>query len=130
MRIEVDKRYPNRWREEPYYTQICELALDGLKSEKFRTMVRVGHDRFLVLGRRIIKKPSLWRAAGPNGTRRVRLHASIVRRWICTRLVHSLTRPLRCDRRLVCLRSFLRRRGCKHIFLLGTIGSASGPLAG
>ena len=44
MRIEVDKRYPNRWREEPYYTQICELALDGLKSEKFRTMVRVGHD--------------------------------------------------------------------------------------
>jgi hypothetical protein len=57
MRIEVDKRYPNRWREEPYYSQICQLALDGLKSEKFRTMVRVGDDRYLVLGRRIIKNP-------------------------------------------------------------------------
>jgi len=57
MRIEVDKRYPNRWREEPYYNQICELALDGLKSEKFKTVVRVGDDRFLVLGNRIIKNP-------------------------------------------------------------------------
>jgi hypothetical protein len=57
MRVEVDKRYPTRWREEPYYTQICQLALDGLKSEKFGTMVRAGDDRFLVLGRRIIKNP-------------------------------------------------------------------------
>jgi hypothetical protein len=57
MRVEVDKRYPTRWREEPYYTEICRLALDGLKSEKFGTMVRVGDDRFLVLGRRIIKNP-------------------------------------------------------------------------
>jgi len=58
MRIEVDKRYPTRWSEEPYYTQICELALEGLKSQKFATIVRVGDDRFLVLGRRIIKNPS------------------------------------------------------------------------
>jgi len=64
MRVEVDKRYPARWREEPYYTEICQPALDGLKSEKFGTMVRVGDDRFLVLGRRIIKNP-------PSGRRLV-----------------------------------------------------------
>jgi len=64
MRVEVDKRYPARWREEPYYTEICQPALDGVKSEKFGTMVRVGDDRFLVLGRRIIKNP-------PSGRRLV-----------------------------------------------------------
>jgi hypothetical protein len=58
MLVEVDKRCPTKWREEPYYTQICELALDGLKSQKFATVVRVGDDRFLVLGRRIIENPS------------------------------------------------------------------------
>jgi len=58
MLIEVDKRCPTRWREGPYYTQICNLALEGLKSQKFATIVRVGDDRFLILGHRIIKNPS------------------------------------------------------------------------
>ena len=33
MRFHVDPRYPNRWREEPYYSQIKRMALQGLRGD-------------------------------------------------------------------------------------------------
>ena len=75
------------------------------------------------------QKPSLGRTCGANGTRRIRLHAFIVGR-ICTRLVHSLARPPRRDRRLACRGRYLRRRGCKHILPLGTYPVIDGGFIG
>jgi hypothetical protein len=57
LRLEVDHRFPNRWREEPYYSDIRRLALVGLKGEKgfrFSTRIHVGEREYLVLPHREI----------------------------------------------------------------------------
>jgi hypothetical protein len=55
--INVDRRYPNRWREEPYYSEIRQLALRGLKCDdnRFTTRVIVGARRWLILPHREIE---------------------------------------------------------------------------
>lgn len=37
LRFTVDPHYPNRWREEPYYSTIKKYALQGLRGELLRT---------------------------------------------------------------------------------------------
>ena len=56
--INVDQRYPNRWREEPYYSDIRWLALSGLKQDdgdRFATRVVVGARSWLILPHREIE---------------------------------------------------------------------------
>lgn len=45
--ITVDPAYPNRWREEPYYSQIKQLAINCLIANA-RTLVRVGRRYFAI----------------------------------------------------------------------------------
>ena len=56
--INVDQRYPNRWREEPYYSDIRWLALSGLKQDdgdRLATRVVVGARSWLILPHREIE---------------------------------------------------------------------------
>ena len=54
--INVDRRYPERWREEPYYSDIRQLALSGLEqSDRFTTRVVVGVRSWLILPHREIE---------------------------------------------------------------------------
>jgi hypothetical protein len=51
IEFNVDERYPNRWREEPYYSQIKALSAIGLaqpEDEKFSVRVVVGDKIFFV----------------------------------------------------------------------------------
>jgi hypothetical protein len=48
--IVVDKGYPNRWREEPYYSTIIRLAKKGLNDKQFATYV-VSDKTYLILPR-------------------------------------------------------------------------------
>ena len=56
--INVDRRYPERWREKPYYGDIRQLALSGIKQgdgDRFRTQVVVGARSWLILPHREIE---------------------------------------------------------------------------
>jgi hypothetical protein len=56
--INVDQRYPTRWREEPYYGDIRELALKGLKQtndDRFTIRVVVGTRSWLILPHREVE---------------------------------------------------------------------------
>src|SRR5262245_15728130 len=62
--FEVDRKFPNRWREELYFADIKEAALKGLRgpvtaagAQFYHTTVRVGDDHFLILPHREIKNP-------------------------------------------------------------------------
>jgi len=48
----VDPSYPNRWREEPWFSDIKKLAragLEGLLGQKWTTVVLVGDDRIPIV---------------------------------------------------------------------------------
>lgn len=56
--INVDRRYPDRWREEPYFSDIRQLALRGLRQddgERFAIRVVVGTRSWLILPHREIE---------------------------------------------------------------------------
>jgi hypothetical protein len=56
LTIAVDSRFPNRWREQPYFSDIKHIALRGLsRDEQFFTWVRVGKKEFLILTHREIE---------------------------------------------------------------------------
>lgn len=49
----VDPAYPLRWREEPWFSDIKDIAragLDGRRGEKWTTVVQVGDDRIPIIG--------------------------------------------------------------------------------
>lgn len=60
LSFNVDKRFPNRWREEPYFTDIKEFAVSGLEGSglmgapgfRFQTYVNVGEKKYLILPHR------------------------------------------------------------------------------
>jgi hypothetical protein len=57
MRIAVDPTAPGRWREEPYFSQIKEMARVGLCDDLAWTVeVRDGKCHFLVLPNKIVEK--------------------------------------------------------------------------
>jgi hypothetical protein len=72
--VEVDRRFPRRWCEEPYRSELCNISLHGLeRSPHFLTEVWVGSKFFLVLGDHEVEDP------GPGVAVKVGPHAF---RWI------------------------------------------------
>ena len=64
--VQVDLDCPDRWREEPYFSKLCELSLDGLRvggRRRYATLVIVGSERYLLLGRTIVPDPTLFGTA-------------------------------------------------------------------
>jgi Fe-S-cluster containining protein len=49
----VDPSYPNRWREDPWFSDIKVIAragLEGRMAEKWTTIVLIGNDRIPIIG--------------------------------------------------------------------------------
>ncbi len=59
LHINVDRRFPNRWREEPYFSQIKQFSIDGLERHapplNYRTYVVVGERKWLIAGDLIVE---------------------------------------------------------------------------
>jgi hypothetical protein len=56
LQFSVDPRFPNRWREEPYFSTIKRFPLAGLsKKKRVTTHVDVGQKRFLILPHREVE---------------------------------------------------------------------------
>jgi Fe-S-cluster containining protein len=61
VNVQVDPDYPDRWRQEPYFSKLCEWSLNGIRrngNAGYATLVAVGSDRFLLLGRTIVQDPT------------------------------------------------------------------------
>ena len=83
LKICVDGKLPNRWREEPYFGQIKAMSVAGLNRQpKQLTVVFVNADKYLVLGDNLVKNPGnqghlvqtgpdTWDFVGPGAASRV-----------------------------------------------------------
>ena len=62
VNLSVDPAYPRRWREEPYFGELCKLSLNGIRvtqnGRSYATLVVVGSERFLLLGRTVVPDPT------------------------------------------------------------------------
>jgi hypothetical protein len=61
LHVIVDPRYPNRWREQPYYSDIKGMALTGYRGDSgqhYKTMVDVGGKCWVILTHRDVEAPS------------------------------------------------------------------------
>ncbi|QOZ26500.1 MULTISPECIES: YkgJ family cysteine cluster protein [Bradyrhizobium] len=66
LNIQVDIENPDRWREEPYYSKIVELSLNGIRmtaARPYATLVIVGDNKYMMLGRTIVPDPTLFGTA-------------------------------------------------------------------
>ena len=67
VNVQVDPAYPDRWREEPYFSKLSEWSLRGIRvngDRSFATLVAVGSsDKFLLLGRTVVPEPTLFGTA-------------------------------------------------------------------
>jgi len=66
INVRVDPDYPDRWRQEPYFSKLCELSLNGIRvtgNPGYATLIFVGSDKFLLLGRTIVPDPTLFGTA-------------------------------------------------------------------
>jgi Fe-S-cluster containining protein len=78
VNVQVDPNYPDRWREEPYFGKLCEWSLTGIRRTGrpgYATLVVVGSNRFLLLGRTIVPDPS------PFGTAFLPVTSDTFRYW-------------------------------------------------
>jgi hypothetical protein len=85
LNVQVDLANPDRWREEPYLSRLCELSLKGLRvsgGRPYATLIIVGDDRYLLLGRTIVPDPTLF------GTAFVPITNETFRYWKATSLEH------------------------------------------
>lgn len=85
LNVHVDLDDPDRWREEPYFNKLCELSLKGLRvgaGRSYATLVIVGDDRYLLLGRTIVPDPTLF------GTAFVPITHDTFRYWKARSLEH------------------------------------------
>jgi Fe-S-cluster containining protein len=89
VNVQVDPACPDRWRQEPYFSKLCEWSLNGIRmtgNPGYATLVVVGSDKFLLLGRTIVPDPTLfgtaflpvaremfryWKAGSPEHLRRL-----------------------------------------------------------
>ena len=68
----VDQRFPNGWREEPYFGDIKRCGVGGLEGSsgfKFQTVVHVGKNKYLILPHRevdIAAKAGVIMQTGPH----------------------------------------------------------------
>ena len=60
LNVAVDPACPDRWRQEPYFSKLCELSLNGIRvgTAPYATLVVVGSDKFALLGRTIVPNPT------------------------------------------------------------------------
>jgi hypothetical protein len=61
LHVIVDPRYPNRWREEPYYSDIKSMALTGYRGDfgqHYKTIVNVGGKCWVILTHREVEAPT------------------------------------------------------------------------
>src|SRR6185437_12147031 len=61
VNVQVDPSCPDRWREEPYASKLCELSLNGMRpigNPGYATLVVAGSDKFLLLGRTAVPDPT------------------------------------------------------------------------
>lgn len=66
VNVQVDSNTPDRWRQEPYFSKLCEWSLNGIRrtgNPGYATLVAVGYDKFLLLGRTIVPDPTLFGTA-------------------------------------------------------------------
>jgi hypothetical protein len=66
VNIAVDPAFPERWKQEPYFSKLSEWSLNGIKATGrpgYATLVVAGSDRFLLLGRTIVPDPTLFGTA-------------------------------------------------------------------
>jgi Fe-S-cluster containining protein len=66
VNVQVDTDYPDRWREEPYFSKLREWSLNGIRATGkpgYATLVIVGADKFLILGRTVVPDPTLFGTA-------------------------------------------------------------------
>ena len=66
LNVQVDLDYRDRWREEPYFSKLAELSLNGLRvtaKRAYATLVIVGNEKYLMLGRTIVPDPTLYGTA-------------------------------------------------------------------
>lgn len=66
LNVAVDPACADRWREEPYFSKLCELSLNGIRvsgTPPYATLVVVGSERFLLLGRTVVPDPTLFGTA-------------------------------------------------------------------
>ncbi|WGD54224.1 YkgJ family cysteine cluster protein [Bradyrhizobium sp. CB1650] len=66
VNVTVDDHCPDRWREEPYFSKLCEWSLNGIRrigNRGYATLIVSGPDRFLLLGRTIVPDPTLFGTA-------------------------------------------------------------------
>lgn len=54
LRFTVDPSYPTRWEQEPYNKQIRFMAINGLRTNKWRTVVSLNGDWLLILPDKIV----------------------------------------------------------------------------
>lgn len=85
LNVQVDLAAAERWREEPCFSKLCELSLKGLRVSEghpYATLVMVGNDKYLLLGRTIVPDPTLF------GTAFVPITHDSFRYWKATSLEH------------------------------------------
>jgi hypothetical protein len=61
LNVAVDPTCSDRWRQEPYFSKLCELSLNGIRvrgTPPYATLVVVGSDKFALLGRTIVPEPT------------------------------------------------------------------------
>ena len=66
VNVQVDPTFPDRWRQEPYFSKLRELSLNGIKrtgSPGYATLVVSGPEKFMLLGRTIVPEPTLFGTA-------------------------------------------------------------------
>jgi Fe-S-cluster containining protein len=66
VNVQVDPACADRWKEEPYFSKLCEWSLNGITmngGRAYATLVIVGSDKFLLLGRTVVPDPTLFGTA-------------------------------------------------------------------
>jgi Fe-S-cluster containining protein len=61
VNIAVDPAFPDRWKQEPYFSKLSEWSLNGIRmtgQPGYATLVVAGSDKFLLLGRTIVPDPT------------------------------------------------------------------------
>jgi hypothetical protein len=61
LNVAVDPACPDRWQQEPYFSKLCELSLNGIRvsgTAPYATLVVVGSNKFALLGRTIVRDPT------------------------------------------------------------------------
>jgi hypothetical protein len=66
VNVHVDPAFRDRWREDPFFSKLCEWSLNGIRMNGrpgYATLVVVGSDKFLLLGRTVVPDPTVFGTA-------------------------------------------------------------------